>query len=394
MSLPPPLLPTLTPSLLRPSPSPWQAPPIILSPLPLSGNKAFANMDENPYESRILLHGRARNISGEELEQQSGSNSSPTINSKPILFLPFPALIALLLETLRRASFASPLVLEHLQDFVYFAYTFYTGLLEEPSLKSFCAGWLEALATPSTGKLHYHLGLLSCEVETEELRAVYHFVKKYDRSPFVHDIVGIIQDKDADKCGNELKNDTAWRWIRIMHTAVNLAGLVDGFTWIEGMCEWKVDGMLEANLSDKALCQFPNFQEYIPERALLLIAAIVRFVLEIFAAHGFNKRVSINMEQVEGYYNNLCQLLNQVVADEYHRPKLDNMRHQWVKIGMTTYLAGSEFLIVLLAIALVHSDPTLLLGCLYISVLISKTVSKPENPEPQRLKRPNLTILL
>ncbi|KAF8139051.1 hypothetical protein EV363DRAFT_1523735 [Boletus edulis] len=28
-------------------------------------------------------------------------------------------------------------------------------------------------ATPSTGKLHYHLGLLSREVETEELRAVY-----------------------------------------------------------------------------------------------------------------------------------------------------------------------------------------------------------------------------
>ncbi|KAF8136966.1 hypothetical protein EV363DRAFT_644473 [Boletus edulis] len=49
-----------------------------------------------------------------------------------------------------------------------------------------------------------------------------------------------------DECGNELKNDTARRWIRIMRTAVNLAGLVDGFTWVEGMCEWKVDGALEA----------------------------------------------------------------------------------------------------------------------------------------------------
>ncbi|KAF8425382.1 hypothetical protein L210DRAFT_3509334 [Boletus edulis BED1] len=320
MSLPPPLLPTLTPSLLRPSPSPWQAPPIILSPLPLSGNKAFANMDENPYESRILLHGRARNISGEELEQQSGSNSSPTINTD---------MMHNLTRTFRTCA--------HHPDKWCVSMT-----PPPPSVGIVAARMMQVepekkrciAATPSTGKLHYHLGLLSCEVETEELRAVYHFVKKYDRSPFVHDIVGIIQDKDADKCGNELKNDTAWRWIRIMHTAVNLAGLVDGFTWIEGMCEWKVDGMLEANLSDKALCQFPNFQEYIPERALLLIAAIVRFVLEIFAAHGFNKRVSINMEQVEGYYNNLCQLLNQVVADEYHRPKLDNMRHQWVKIGM------------------------------------------------------------
>lgn len=184
-----------------------------------------------------------------------------------------------LLEALRRASFSSPLALEHLQDFIYFAYTFYTGLLEEPSLRTFRAGWLEALGdlaryrmavaamvtsnqlsgnaltadavskaaaasvddgdkeksksqisvrsssdrpaariddsptpsvgivaarmmdvepekerwrgiakewyaqgladTPGTGKLHHHLGLLSREVETEELRAVYHFVKRF-----------------------------------------------------------------------------------------------------------------------------------------------------------------------------------------------------------------------
>ncbi|KAH7903321.1 hypothetical protein BJ138DRAFT_166763, partial [Hygrophoropsis aurantiaca] len=50
-----------------------------------------------------------------------------------------------LLETLRRASFNSPLALEHLQDFIYFVSTFYTGLLEEPALHTFKAGWLEAL---------------------------------------------------------------------------------------------------------------------------------------------------------------------------------------------------------------------------------------------------------
>ncbi|CAA7267658.1 unnamed protein product [Cyclocybe aegerita] len=181
-----------------------------------------------------------------------------------------------LLESLRRASFTSPLALEHLQDFIYYAYTFYTGLLEEPTLNSFKSGWLEALGDlaryrmavaamvnggvggqgglttkalseaaagsdskpsaekagssgskslsdypaariddspspsigvaaarlleiepekerwrniardwygaglaeqPGTGKLHHHLGLLSREVEGEELRGVYHFVK-------------------------------------------------------------------------------------------------------------------------------------------------------------------------------------------------------------------------
>ena len=34
---------------------------------------------------------------------------------------------------------------------------------------------------PGTGKLHHHLGLLSREVEGEELRGVYHFVKRYFR---------------------------------------------------------------------------------------------------------------------------------------------------------------------------------------------------------------------
>jgi len=32
---------------------------------------------------------------------------------------------------------------------------------------------------PGTGKLHHHLGFLYREVEAEELRAVYHFVKRY-----------------------------------------------------------------------------------------------------------------------------------------------------------------------------------------------------------------------
>ncbi|KAK2460537.1 hypothetical protein APHAL10511_007007 [Amanita phalloides] len=50
-----------------------------------------------------------------------------------------------LLESLRRASFSSYLALEHLQDFIYYAYTFYTGLLEQRILDNFRNGWLEAL---------------------------------------------------------------------------------------------------------------------------------------------------------------------------------------------------------------------------------------------------------
>ncbi|KAF4578661.1 hypothetical protein EYR40_001189 [Pleurotus pulmonarius] len=167
-----------------------------------------------------------------------------------------------LLESLRRASFTSPLALEHLQDFIYYAYTFYTGLYEERTLGGFKSDWIEALGdlaryrtivatmvqsnfghgvlltaaalsgvpgsanqpagaeassdinsqepsigvaaarlldvlpekerwrktaqgwygkgiadTPGNGRLHHCLALLSQEVEDEELRTVYHFVK-------------------------------------------------------------------------------------------------------------------------------------------------------------------------------------------------------------------------
>ncbi|KAH7889781.1 hypothetical protein F5I97DRAFT_588082 [Phlebopus sp. FC_14] len=261
--------------------------------------------DDNPEEGRVLLHGRGREITDEELEQQRWTklisdhkrladmmhnlmeiSLAPSVPaSLRVIPTKYNIIIRLwthafhrLLETLRRASFSSPLALEHLQDFIYFAYAFYTGLLEEPTLRSFRAGWLEALGdlaryrvavaamvtnhqrsgtaltadavsraaaaaaeefdakdksgsrvnatslsdrpaariddsptpsvgvvaarmmevepekerwrgiakewyaqgladTPGTGKLHHHLGLLSREVEGEELRAVYHFIK-------------------------------------------------------------------------------------------------------------------------------------------------------------------------------------------------------------------------
>ena len=54
-------------------------------------------------------------------------------------------LLVIALEALRRASFTSPVALEHLQDYIYYSYTFYTGLLEESTLSSFKSNWLEAL---------------------------------------------------------------------------------------------------------------------------------------------------------------------------------------------------------------------------------------------------------
>ncbi|KIJ69496.1 hypothetical protein HYDPIDRAFT_79483 [Hydnomerulius pinastri MD-312] len=128
--------------------------------------------DDNADEGRILLHGRGREVTDEELEQQKWVklisdhkrlaemmhnlmeiSLAPSVPaSLRVIPTKYNIIIRLwthafhkLLEALRRASFSSPLALEHLQDFIYFAYTFYTGLLEEPSLRAFRAGWLEAL---------------------------------------------------------------------------------------------------------------------------------------------------------------------------------------------------------------------------------------------------------
>jgi hypothetical protein len=178
-----------------------------------------------------------------------------------------------LLENLRRSSLTSKIALEYLQEFIYYAYTFYTALLERNTFSDYRSNWLEALGdlaryriviaamipattrtssslttaavnngfraspvgstisvsggtsssekhpthpnspTPSVGivaarlmelepekdrwrriardwyaqvvadypgrgKLHHHLGLLSREAEGEELRGVYHFIKR------------------------------------------------------------------------------------------------------------------------------------------------------------------------------------------------------------------------
>ncbi len=49
------------------------------------------------------------------------------------------------LQALRNSSFHSPVALEHLQEYIIYAYIFYSSLLEEQTLEGFKTGWLEAL---------------------------------------------------------------------------------------------------------------------------------------------------------------------------------------------------------------------------------------------------------
>jgi len=48
----------------------------------------------------------------------------------------------------------SPLALKHIQDFIYYVFTFYTGILKDQTLCLFRAGRLEALGNPTRLKIY------------------------------------------------------------------------------------------------------------------------------------------------------------------------------------------------------------------------------------------------
>ena len=58
---------------------------------------------------------------------------------------------------------------------------------------------------------------------------------------------GHIEDDDDDEGESRssgLGGEMGRRWVRIVRCAVGIVGVVDGFTWIEGTREWKVEGSL------------------------------------------------------------------------------------------------------------------------------------------------------
>ncbi|KAJ3496287.1 hypothetical protein NLJ89_g10508 [Agrocybe chaxingu] len=119
---------------------------------------------EDGMNSRVMLKGKE--VENDELEREDGGKELAEIMhnlleislapSEPASLRNIPTKYSItvrlrtytfhkLLESLLCASSVSPLALGHLQDFIYYAYTFYTGLLEEPTLNSFKLGWLETL---------------------------------------------------------------------------------------------------------------------------------------------------------------------------------------------------------------------------------------------------------
>ncbi|KAI6106807.1 hypothetical protein EDD17DRAFT_1516674 [Pisolithus thermaeus] len=92
--------------------------------------------------------------------------------------------------------------------------------------------------------------------------------------------------------------------------------------------------------SSKSLCQFAEFQESVPLKALTLVTAIIRSVLMTFKKHGVAKNETLCGDEVEDAYNNITHLVDQVWCDDYHRSKLNKMLWEWAKAGLLTYTVG------------------------------------------------------
>ncbi|KAI6018962.1 hypothetical protein BKA83DRAFT_4495751 [Pisolithus microcarpus] len=95
--------------------------------------------------------------------------------------------------------------------------------------------------------------------------------------------------------------------------------------------------------SSKSLCQFIEFQTSVPNRALVLVSAIicalvkVRSVLMTFKKHGTIKNETLCGEEVDDTYHNLTSLVDQVWRNEYHGNKLKRMLQEWARAGMMGY---------------------------------------------------------
>ncbi|KAI6128079.1 hypothetical protein EDD16DRAFT_1701993 [Pisolithus croceorrhizus] len=90
--------------------------------------------------------------------------------------------------------------------------------------------------------------------------------------------------------------------------------------------------------SVKSLCQFAKFQQYVPYKVLLLIAAIIHEVLCIYKMHGFiPKESKLSSEALDSAFNTMVPKLEAVLSHAYHGPKLNAMLEEWANLSMMGY---------------------------------------------------------
>ncbi|KAI6013140.1 hypothetical protein PISMIDRAFT_13053 [Pisolithus microcarpus 441] len=83
-----------------------------------------------------------------------------------------------------------------------------------------------------------------------------------------------------------------------------------------------------ANTS-KCLHQFPEFQEYVPYKALVLVTAMKIWYRQI---------AQVNLQDVEEGYITLNEVISNVLNHPHHGLKLNTMLVDWAQMGMMGYI--------------------------------------------------------
>ncbi|KAI6016887.1 hypothetical protein BKA83DRAFT_101775 [Pisolithus microcarpus] len=101
--------------------------------------------------------------------------------------------------------------------------------------------------------------------------------------------------------------------------------------------------------SSKCLHQFTEFQEYVPYRALALVAAMVSHRLKLdsfpmvlqvhallssFRKHGIDNSAQVNSLDVDEAYTALNETILDVLDHPHHGPKLNALLTDWAQSGM------------------------------------------------------------
>ncbi|KAI6035921.1 hypothetical protein BKA83DRAFT_4485010 [Pisolithus microcarpus] len=99
---------------------------------------------------------------------------------------------------------------------------------------------------------------------------------------------------------------------------------------------WNICLAVYYSNSVKSLCQYVEFQHFVPYKALALVTAIVHSILSTYERHGFSKAESLNR---------LLVLMDTVALDTYHGPKLTAMLEDWAQTGMTGFVVKDPILV-------------------------------------------------
>ncbi|KAG2336999.1 hypothetical protein BDR05DRAFT_1005372 [Suillus weaverae] len=84
------------------------------------------------------------------------------------------------------------------------------------------------------------------------------------------------------------------------------------------------------------------FQSTILDNTVILVATIVRNILDIYARHGQANTKQMNIVDSKVIYKKIAGLFKRVKDDEYHGPKLHKMLQSWTQTGMNEVAMSDE----------------------------------------------------